>query len=373
MDTVRILQVLASLDRGGAETMLMNIYRSIDKDRIQFDFVVNHQLGDYAYESEIRTLGGRIYRIPRFKIYNYYKYRKSWKTLFFLHPEWNVIHGHQTTTALIYLQLANKLNKVTIAHAHTAGRDKSLKGIIKRYFEFPLRWIATHKIACSKPAGEWVFGKKICSLDKCTIINNSIDSKKFVFNQTIRKDIRFKLGFDDKYVIGHIGSFQTVKNHTYVIKIFNKIRKKIPDSLLLLVGDGSLRSNIEAEVKEMGLEDNVIFTGVRSDIPDLLQAMDVFLFPSLYEGLPVTMIEAQASGLPCVISDTISPEVKITDNVEFISLDKSPKYWAERVLSYQTGFIRKDTSAEILAANYDIVENAKMLQDFYLSLANINQ
>lgn len=370
---IRILQVLGRTDRGGAETMIMNIFRNIDRSLVKFDFVV-HTQDVCSYDNEIKELGGIIYNCPRYKGVNHLSYSLWWKNFFLNHPEYYLIHSHIMSVASIILGIANKYDRITISHSHTTSVEKGNKFYyLRSLIRFPLRWRADYKFACSISAGEFLYGKKGIKRSDFFILNNSILAKSFIFNLEKSNLVKTQLGMKNQYVIGHIGSFQKVKNHVFIIEIFKELKKLNPNSILLLVGDGPLRKEIETKVERMGISDSVKFTGVRSDIPDLLQAMDVFLFPSLYEGLPVTMIEAQASGLPCVISDTISPEVKITDNVEFISLDKSPKYWAERVLSYQKGFIRKDTSSEIIEANYDIVENAKMMQEFYLSLSIQNQ
>jgi glycosyltransferase involved in cell wall biosynthesis len=361
---IRVLQVLASLDRGGAESMIMNIYRNIDRNKIQFDFVVNERETEYAYEVEIRELGGRIYHMPSYKIANYFTYKRAWKRLLCEHPEWSIVHGHHTSPAFIYLTVANSLNRVTIAHSHTAGGERSLKSRTKVLTRYPLRYIADHLFACSSSAAKWMFGMHSAS---ASIVNNSIDTHKFVFNEVVRKDIREKFKIDNQFVIGHVGSFQTPKNHNFLIDIFKAIHERNIKTVLILVGDGDLRQSIERKVAQLGLSDSVIFTGIRSDIPNLLQAFDVFLFPSLYEGLPVTLIEAQAAGLKIIASDSITDEVKLTDLIEIVSLKQSGEYWAEKVLQYANGYKRRNTSKEICRAGYDAQENTKLLERFYIS------
>jgi glycosyltransferase involved in cell wall biosynthesis len=361
---IRVLQVLASLDRGGAESMIMNIYRNIDRNKIQFDFVVNERETEYAYEAEIRELGGRIYHMPSYKIANYFTYKRAWKRLLCEHPEWSIVHGHHTSPAFIYLTVANSLNRVTIAHSHTAGSERSLRSRTKVLTRYPLRYIADYLFACSSSAAKWMFGTHSAS---ASIVNNSIDTHKFVFNEVVRKDIREKFKIDNQFVIGHVGSFQTPKNHNFLIDIFKAIHERNIKTVLILVGDGDLRQSIERKVAQLGLSDSVIFTGIRSDIPNLLQAFDVFLFPSLYEGLPVTLIEAQAAGLKIIASDSITDEVKLTDLIEIVSLKQSGEYWAEKVLQYANGYKRRNTSKEICRAGYDAQENTKLLERFYIS------
>lgn len=364
---IRVLQVFASLDRGGAESMIMSLYRSMDRDKVQFDFVVNENEGEYSYESEIRELGGRLFYVPIYKISNFSSYKKAWESLLKEHPEWYIIHGHHTSTAFICLSIAKRLNRVTIAHSHTAGGELKIKSLLKIIMRYPLRYISNHLFSCSLLAAKWMFGKHYSSTH---IINNTIDTQKFVFNEHIRIDERNKMKVENKFVIGHVGRFDTAKNQSFLVDIFKEINKKNLSTVLILVGDGRLRHSIEQKVKDLGLGDSIIFTGVRSDIPQLLQVFDIFVFPSIYEGLPVTLVEAQASGLPCIISDTITEEVKITNQVEFISLDQSPEYWAEQVLKYANGYERKSTYEEICKSGYDIKEKVKWLEDFYIEEYN---
>jgi glycosyltransferase involved in cell wall biosynthesis len=366
MKPIRILHVFASLDRGGAETMIMTIYRKIDKEKIQFDFIVNDQKEEYAYESEIKSLGGKIYRMPEFKLYNYFSYKKKWSKLLSEHSEWKIIHGHHTTPACIYLSVANALDRVTIAHSHIAGGDKSLKNLVKKLLRRPLSNTADYLFACSELAAKWMFGK---NNERVTIINNSIETEKFIFNIENRVSLRKKLNLNDKFVIGHVGRFHEQKNHAFLLDIFYKVLKKKDNAILLLVGDGELRTLIEDKVRKLGIEDKVIFTGVRSDIPDLLQVMDVFVFPSLYEGLGIVLIEAQTAGLKCFTSDKVVPnEAKVTNLLEYISLKKSPGYWAEAIINANDGYKRISMDKVVKDTGYDVEENVKWLQNFYLSL-----
>ena len=363
MEPIRVLQVFASLDRGGAETMIMNIYRKIDRTKVQFDFVVNEQESVYSYEDEIKELGGRIFHVPKYNIINYLSYKRAWKDLLSAHPEWKIIHGHHTSSAFVYLQVAKARNRVTIAHSHTAGRESSLKSNIKVLLRYPLRYIADFLFACSELAAKWMFGKYYTS---AYIINNAIDAQKFSFRENIREVKRKELGIENKFVIGHIGRFQTQKNHKFLIDVFKIIHSRNNNAVLLLVGDGELRQTIIEKVENLGLSDNVIFTGVRSDIPELLQAMDVFVFPSLYEGLGIAVIEAQAAGLHCIVADTIPKEAYITDLIESIPLTEKEDIWAERILKYNNGYNRQNTYEEVKSKGYDIYETTRWLEEFYL-------
>lgn len=355
--------MFASLDRGGAEAMIMNLYRTIDKKKVQFDFVVNTSETEYAHEKEIRELGGRIYYIPKYKIINYSSYRKSWIKLLDSHQEWKVIHVHHTSSAYVYFDIARKKNRTTISHSHTAGNDKSLKSYIKSLMRFPLRYKADYLFACSKAASKWMYGRKS---NNTYIINNSIDAAEYSYNARISRKIKSQLGLENKFVVGHIGRFHSAKNHDFLIEVFSEVINLKNDSVLLLIGDGELKKSIKDKVESLGLINDVIFLGVRSDIPELLSAMDVFLFPSLYEGLPVTLIEAQASGIATIISDTITDEVKITNQILSLSLENNSSLWANEIMKYVDGYSRINTYNDIKVAGYDVESNASWIEKFYI-------
>ncbi len=366
MENMRILQVFGCLDRGGAETMIMEIYRHIDRTRIQFDFVV-HTDRKCAFDDEIESLGGRIYRVPHFSGLHIIGYRKSWKKLFKEHPEWRIVHGHMRSTAAVFLSEAKKHGRYTIAHSHNTSSGKGLQNIVKDSLQKRIKKIADYFMACSEAAGEWLFGKQVTQSCNYSVLKNAIDTSRFSFNEAVRKRVRDDLGINSKIVIGHIGSYLTEqKNQSYLLDIYNEIKKTEPRSVLILVGDGPLRPNIEAKARELRISESVIFTGVRSDVNELIQAMDVFVFPSHFEGLPVTMVEVQASGLPCVISDKVPAETIITDDLVTVkSLDKSPEVWANHILS-RVGEPRYSRVDEVKAHGYDIETTAKWLESFYL-------
>jgi len=359
------LQCFGIMGRGGAETLIMNIYRNIDREKIQFDFVV-HREKNAAYDEEIFDLGGNIHRVPKYNLSNHFKYKKAWHNLFKNHGTWPIIHGHMFTTAAIYLKIAKKYGLTTIAHSHNTSTGVGFSAIIKNLLQYPIKYNADLYFACSKAAGLWLFGEKICKKDTFFILNNAIDTKKFVYDEEIRIKKRTELSVEDNFVIGHIGSFMTQKNHKFLIELFDKVHSKNNNTLLLLIGDGGLRLAIEDKVKNLGLTNNVIFTGSRSDIPELLQAMDVFVFPSLYEGLGIVAVEAQTAGLHCVVSDSVPKEAYITELIEKASLRDSADVWVDKILKYANGYERIDTSIQIKAKGYDIAETAKWLEEFYL-------
>ena len=357
---IRVLHVVTHMNRGGLETMIMNYYRNIDRSKVQFDFLT-HREYDGDYGEEIKQLGGIIYHLPLLNPFSI-TYRMELKKFFINHSEYKIIHVHQDCMSSIILKVAKECGvKVRIAHSHNISQDKNLKYPIKMFYRKLIPQYATHLMACGTEAGNWMFNGR-----KYKILNNAIDSRKYVYNLKVRESIRKEFRINrDELVIGHVGRFSTQKNHMYLVEIFERLSKKIP-AKLILVGDGDLRKSIEDKVKALNLEDKVIFTGVRSDVENLLQAMDVFVFPSLYEGLPVTIVEAQAAGLPCVISANIPKECIITKGlVKRVKLSKSVEKWVMTILKMRK-IKRQDTSEQIKANNFDILESAKWLEQFYL-------
>lgn len=360
---IRILHVVTHMNRGGLETMIMNYYRNINREKVQFDFLV-HRSYKADYDEEIERLGGRIYRISMLNPFSA-AYRRELDTFFKLHPEYSIIHVHQDCMSSVILKAAkNNHVKVRIAHSHSSSQDKNMKYFIKMLYRRQIPKYATDLMACGNKAGKWMF-----SGADFHILNNAIDSKQYVFDSNKRKKIRSCYGIkEQEIVIGHVGRFSPPKNHEFLIQVFKNFSEK-EECRLLLVGDGNLRKEIEQKVEKLGLKEKVIFTGVRSDVADLMQAMDVFVFPSLYEGLPVTMVEAQAAGLPCVISSNVPKEtVLIPELVESLSLSESVENWNEKIIQMMSTK-RVDTSDKIKKSGFDIKESAKWLEKFYCEKA----
>lgn len=366
-DPVRVLQVFAEMNRGGAETMIMNLYRHMDREKIQFDFIV-HTQEKCAFDEEIERLGGRIYRVPKYKGTNHFIYKNTWKKFFEKHTNYKIIHGHIRSTASIYLKIAKNFNLITIAHSHNTSSGNGIESKIKDIIQYPIRNIAHFFLACSEDAGRWLFGDRIVTTDNFQVLKNAIDTEQYLINIDARNIIRKEFNIEDKYVIGHIGRFHKQKNHEFIIEIFKNIYELDKETILLLIGDGSLKDAIQLKVKNEKLEKNVIFTGVRSDIPVILQGMDIFIMPSVFEGLPVTLIEAQASGLKIIASDKITREVKITKLIDFVSIQRSAKDWAEIILKESIGNTRVDESSQIIKNGYDVRANAEWLEKYYLSI-----
>ena len=366
-ESVRILQVIGSMNRGGAETMIMNLYRKIDRTKIQFDFVENNS-EEAAFDEEIRFLGGKIYRCPHYNGRNHFQYKEWWNDFFEKHMgEYQIVHGHLGSTAAIYLKIAKKYGLYTIAHSHSSGTDHSLKAILYQMLSYNTRNVADYFFACSKVAGKDRFGKKIVEKNNFTILKNAVDTSIFDYDLETRKVVREELNYLDKQlVIGHIGRFTSEKNHKFLLEVFKAIIDLNEDAQLLLIGDGPLREEIERRAKALDIQDKVRFVGIRSDVNQLLQAMDVFVFPSLYEGLPVTLVEAQTSGLPGVISDKVPQESIITKGLITVeSLENDAKIWAMHILS-RINSERMGHVEEIKKNGYDITETARWLGGFYL-------
>lgn len=384
-EAVRVLHVLGNTNLGGAESRIMDLYRHTDRNRVQFDFLV-HSGEEGFYEKEIRELGGRIFRVPRFRIYNYFSYRKALKEFFQEHHEFALIQGHMTSTAAIYLPIAKKAGvKKTAAHARSAGVDKGLKGIMTRFLRRNLADKADYLFTCSELAGISVYGEKAVREGKTIFIPNAIDCAGFTFDPEKRKKMREELGLTDAIIIGHVGRFHYAKNHEYLLRVFAKLCRMSAGAggstaetgadqnyHLILLGEGPLMEDTRKLAEELGVADRVHFLGNHKNIADYYQAMDYFVYPSRYEGMPGTIVEAQASGLPCLMSDTICREVIATELVETMSIEKEPKVWAEvlqrridALVSKQEN--RKKYAAKMAAAGFDVQAQAERMMRFYES------
>lgn len=357
---IRILQCVNNMHRAGLETMLMNYYRNIDRTKIQFDFLVHRQERS-DYDDEIESMGGRIYRAPRLYPQNYPAYFAYMKRFFQDHPEYRIMHSH--IDAMSYLPLlAGKMAgvPVRIAHSHNTSIDRDLKYPLKQYFRFMLPTAATHHFACGEEAGRFLFRGKAFR-----VIPNAIDASGFSFNPALRAEKRRELGLEGKFVIGHVGRFCSQKNHAFLTGIFAKIRENNNNAVLMLIGKGERETAVRDQVRQHGLSECVLFMGNRSDVCELYQAIDVFVMPSLYEGIPLVGVEAQFSGLPCVFSEGVPREVAFTESCEFLPLEAGAAYWAERILRYD-----EVTRLECTCDNpvYDVKHARKTMENIYESL-----
>ena len=369
MEPIKILYVVTSMNRGGIETMIMNHYRLINRKNIQIDFLV-HREERGAYDDEIEKMGGVIYRIPPISLIPFSRYKKQLNNFFENHSEYSIVHSHMNALSYFVLKAAQRHGvKIRIAHSHIASTDKGIKGMVKEFYKKRLNKYCNYMFACGEKAGRYLFGDHNYDTGKVKIFNNAIDSLKYEYDEKIRNSFREELGIDGKFVIGHIARLTHQKNQLFLIDIFKELVEREPNSVLLVIGTGEEEGSIKQKITDLKLEKNVKLLGVQSNTSPYYQAMDVFLLPSLYEGLPVTLIEAQAAGVMAIAADTIDKDVKITELLKFIPLNISPEDWAREILQYK-GIERKRTSNLIKQNRYDVVENTIMLEKFYNGCVN---
>lgn len=367
---IRILHVVHGMDCGGTENIIMNLYRNTNRTKVQFDFLVHTQKKCF-FDDEIESLGGRIYRVPYYNMINLLAYKKAVNLLFSAHHEWIAVHGHLGSCACIYLRIAKKYGIYTIAHSHAINDKKiSMKALFYRFHAYLTRGVADYYMACSYEAGVDRYGKSIANSNNFKIIKNGVLASDYIYSPTLREQVRKELGVSHQFVLGHVGRFSAVKNHPFMLEVLCELRKVSKDYVLMFVGDGELKESIKLQARQLNLSDSVIFLGVRKDVPRLLQAMDFFIFPSFNEGLGIGLIEAQASGLPCLANkDGIIPLAKITDLVEMKSIKDGANSWAEYIDSVRKSKLkRKNMSDAVKKAGFDIAEVAKSLENFYLEI-----
>lgn len=361
---LRILQAVNVMDRAGLETMLMNYYRNVDRNEIQFDFLT-HRPDIGAYEDEILSMGGNVYHAPRLYPQNYKSYFRYMRELFSEHKEYQIIHAHIDTMSAFPLMAAKKNGiPVRIAHSHSSKLDRDAKLPIKYVAKLAVPEVANQYFACGNKAGKFLYGKNA----QFKVIHNAVDLGKFGFDEALRQNNRKKLGIEQGgFVIGHVGRYCYIKNQLFLLEIFEKILAIKPNSYLLLIGKGEDEKKLRKFVSERNLDNRVMFLIDRSDVHELYQTMDVFVMPSLFEGLPVVGVEAQANGLPCFFSENISDEVVLTTSAMRVSLNNNTDEWARTILGLSSG--RNDKAAEQLTkAGYNIKKEAKKLSENYLKL-----
>lgn len=372
---IRVLHVFGGLSLGGAESRIMDLYSCMDREKVQFDFLVHQNETEKRipefYDEEVKSLGGKIYLLPRFQGYNYFAYQKAARDFFQTHHDFRVVQGHMTSTAAIYLPEAARAGiPVRVAHARSAGVDQGIKGVVTRLLRIPLLGRADYCFACSREAGESVFGKKWEKSPKALVIPNAVDAEKFVYKKEVRDKIRKKLGLGDRFVIGHVGRFHYAKNHEFLLEIFavvqSALKERGKEASLMLLGEGSGMDMAKKQAAQLGIEKSVLFMGNRKEVWDYYQAMDYFVFPSRFEGLPGTVVEAQAAGLKCMISDRITPEAGFSELVVYKSIDLPAKDWAEQIIS-GISYERKNMRQTVEAAGFDVRAQAKRMENFYIS------
>lgn len=358
---INILFISQYLNVAGTETFMMNVIRKINRSKFHVDFLIFSN-EETRYSEEAESLGARIHRLPcRREGVKYYKklndfFKKQGRNYHAIH----FCGGNISSIAPIYMAYKYHI-PIRIIHSHNSSCDgihNKLLHAINRLF---LPILGTHYFACSIKAAHFFFGKR-----KCDVIKNGIDVDKYAYDEQRRMSFRQKNGISEKTaVVGHIGRFEAVKNHDMVLAVFQHYHKLNPDSLLILVGTGSLFEKVKEKVGAMGLLQNVLFLGERSDIPDILCCMDCFLMPSFYEGLPFVLVEAQASGLPCVVSNTVNYDAKIIPNLKFLSLKDDPIVWAEAMIDSIKKNDRNNAIEFINKAGYNLASTITFLENVY--------
>lgn len=357
---IRILHIVPNMQAGGLETLIMSWYRNIDRSKVQFDFLVHYQ-GKFFYDDEIERLGGKIYHLSVRDDSNFIKYLRDLDQFFKEHKEYKIVHGHMESLGQFYFKAAKKYGvPVRIAHSHNSATEPTLKGRVKGILAKGFPKYATHCFACSELAGQFMFGDR-----NFIVIKNAIALSHFQYSEETRAEVRRELNLEDKFVIGHVGRFCTQKNHKYLIDVFEQVHNRNTNAILLLIGKGELFEEVKEYVAKKRLSESVRFMGVREDVNKLYDAMDVFVFPSIFEGLGIVAIEAQESRLMTVCSDVVPKEANVTEYYKAVSLQESPERWAEMICEYASGYEKKDVTDKIRKAGYDIKKSAMMLQQFY--------
>ena len=366
---IRVLHSVSNMDRAGIETMLMNYYRHIDRDKVQFDFLCN-KTKPGAYDDEVKSLGGRIFHTPGLNPAKLPKYMKYMKGLFKEYPEYRIVEAHNGAFGVYALHGAKLSNvPVRIYHAHGASITKDWKMPLKLICKQFLPGNMTHHYTCGIEAARCYFGDKVVDAGDYELIPNAIEVQRFTYNPTIREQIRKEYKLDDKHVLGHVGRFMTQKNHTFLLDVFAEVVKKDELAVLICLGDGELMPEMKEKAKSLGISDKVVFVGNVGNANEWYQAFDAFILPSIWEGLPVVGVEAQAADLPCIFSDGVTTEIGLSDKAVFVPLSTSKDKWVEAI---ENGFAqneRKDRTELIRENNYDIETEAIKLQNRYLKLA----
>lgn len=372
---IRVLQIVTQMHRGGLESRLMDIYRHIDRDTVQFDFFTFRKEAGY-FDNEILSLGGRIFYNPPISIRNLPNLSSDFARFLLQHPEYKIVHAHMNAWCGILLKGAAKAGiPIRIAHSRIARpplalNSSGLETLAKNIIKLPVNRYATHRFAVSRKAGVWLYGQKAMDHGLVDVWPNAIECTKFSYNPVVRQEVRNELDLGSDYILIHVGNRIYKKNHIFLLRVFAEMLQLEPHAKLVMVGGGDW-DIVQQEVQKLGVADRIIITGSRSDVYRLLQAADVFVFPSMWEGLPGAVLEAQAAGLPCIISDAISREVCLTPMVKQLPLSLSAEQWAQEVLSTQ-GTQRYDTVEYFRARGFDIQYLVEKLTDFYLKATGDN-
>jgi glycosyltransferase involved in cell wall biosynthesis len=370
MEKTKVLMVLISTNVGGAEMFVLNLLKNMDLTRFQVDLVVSLKENENGIGKEFKALGCHIYTLPYFKVFNYIQYQNAWKA-FLLNHRYDIVHGHATNSAAIYLRIAKKMGCVTIAHCHSAGyRGNCIQRLLKYYFSKRVGGVADYWFACSEKAAEHLYGKPFSAYKKFYMIPNAINTDKYLYDESVAHRVRQELGLGkDSFVCGHVGSFTPPKNHMYLLDIFYEVIKRIPNAKLLCCGEGALMFQFKEKARQLGIADKLILPGIVKNANEYLMAMDVFIFPSLFEGFPISVIESEATGLPVVMSDAITQEADLLDSVKRCSLNDNPAKWADVVCGIEKND-RQACNYIISNSKYNMLTTARLVMSLYDEMIN---
>lgn len=362
-EPIRVAQVVGKMVGGGVEAVVMNYYRHIDRSKVQFDFLVDSD-STLVPREEIESLGGRIFEIPPYQ--HAIEYQRELQSLF-TQEGWKIVHSHINALSVFPLRAAKKAGiPVRIAHSHsTSGKGEFAKNALKGFLKLFSTRYPTDLAACTEYAGKWLFGSS-----HFTVFNNAIDLSSFSFNRSIRDEQRAGLGAqDDTLVLGNIGRFIPQKNQLFLLDVFKAVYAQNPDSILVICGDGKLRPQAEEKARSLGIASAVRFLGQISNVQDVYQALDLFVLPSLYEGLGMVAIEAQVSGLPCICSERVPNDVALSSRCSFVPLSMGVEGWSNAILAAHRDVIdRSDPHSSPGFESYDIFKAAPKLEEYYLKL-----
>ena len=377
MSKFKILMFVDRMRTGGIQILLVNLLETFDRDKYQIDVLLLDDGTKYPLEDKLTELKANVFKLEKTWLNtptDYIRYNTNIKNFFKKHHDYNVVHLHSSSKNYLVLKFAKKYNiPIRIAHSHNTGfqSHNPFKVILGNLLKNRLIKYSTDLLACSNIAGEWLFGRRLVDAGKVTVIKNGVDLERYKYNPSIRMNIRTNLEISDKLVIGNVGRFVAQKNHSFLLDIFFEIKRIEPKSVLLLAGIGELMDSAKEKARMLGIEKDVKFLGFRTDVNEITQAMDLFLMPSLYEGFPVTAIEAQAAGLPCVLSSSITKEAAILDDTIYIDLNQPAKYWAERSVEIAKSSNREDSFYILKRKGFDIADMALTLEEIYCRKADV--
>lgn len=370
MSEIRVLEIFREpIANGGQESFIMNMYRNIDRKKVQFDFLTPFTCDNKKLKEEVERLGGRIYHYDHVFGEKNNKVFKKCVSDFLRGHHYDTVHFHSGSTYALMegSKIAHDMGvKNIIVHSHCGGFADLKYHIIKALSVPYLMNYPTDYFACSHLAAKWKFPAQIIRKKRYKVIKNAIDTERFCYLPEVREKYRKQFCVEDRLVVGHIGRFEVQKNHKFILEVFQQLHRKNPKSDLFLIGEGELRKECEQLTEKLGIQDSVHFLGLRSDIPELLNMMDLFLMPSFFEGLPVVGVEAQATGLPVYLSDSIAKELPVKDLAFYLSLKDSAEQWAECILQKQTTVVRRNTTQEISEQGYEIKAAARQFENYYL-------